>query len=66
MADSKPKRRIVEPETWIPADGWMTKERAIPARQELYGSTRIRLIPKKEEKREEKDPDHDSAKTQKK
>jgi len=63
MSDTKKKQRWKEPEPWADRVTWMPKEKAIRERQRLYGSTRIRLIPKKEEveksKHDETKPEND-------
>ena len=48
MSDTKKKRRMMEPEPWADRVKWMEGEEAIRERQRLYGSIRIRMIPKQD------------------
>ena len=48
MADSKKKPRMYGPEPWADRVEWMEGEDAIRERQRIYGSIRIRMIPKRD------------------
>ena len=48
MADPKGKRRMLGPEPWADRAEWMDRDESIRARKRLYGSTRIRMIPKQD------------------
>lgn len=47
MADSKDKPRYKDPEPWAHKVRWLEPEEARRERQRVYGSTRIRMIPKR-------------------
>ena len=53
MADKKKKPRMIDPEPWADRAEWMEGEKAIRERQRLYGSVRIRMIPKRNEPKTE-------------
>ena len=60
MADSKKKPRMFKREAWADRVTWMSREEAIRERQRIYGSTRIRMIPKRDP--EEQADEDESAK----
>jgi len=62
MADKKKKRRMMDPEPWADRVEWMDREEAIRERQRLYGSTRIRMIPKRDKpENEESDQNNENS-----
>ena len=51
MANPKKKPRMFGPEPWADRVEWMEGDEAIRVRKWLYGSTRIRMIPKRDEEK---------------